>query len=76
MLESVVGQWASSTPLKKAKCTLDVYSIDEFIPSQLLDVHLPNKEGAIPISAGRRVETPGFTSFSTIHHRLNSRNSY
>jgi hypothetical protein len=35
MLESVVGQWAGSTPLKKAKCTIVVYSIDEFIPSQL-----------------------------------------
>jgi hypothetical protein len=33
MLESVVGQWAGST--KKAKCTIVVYSIDEFIPSQL-----------------------------------------
>jgi hypothetical protein len=35
MLESVVGQRADSTPLKKAKCTIVVYSIDEFIPSQL-----------------------------------------
>jgi len=35
MLESVVGQWAGSTPLKKAKCTIVVYSIDEFISSQL-----------------------------------------
>jgi hypothetical protein len=35
MLESVVGQRAGSTPLKKAKCTIAVYSIDEFIPSQL-----------------------------------------
>jgi hypothetical protein len=57
MLESGVGQWASSTALKKAKCTIDVYSIDEFIPFQLLDIHLPNKEGAKPISAGRRVES-------------------
>ena len=35
MLESVVGQWAGSAPLNKAKCTIVVYSIDEFIPSQL-----------------------------------------
>jgi hypothetical protein len=35
VLESVVGQWASSTPLKKAKCTTVVYPIGEFISSQL-----------------------------------------
>ena len=35
MLESVVGQWAGSAPLNKAKCTIVVYSIDEFIPSQV-----------------------------------------
>jgi len=35
MLESVVAQWAGSTPLKKAKCRIVVYSIDEFIPSRL-----------------------------------------
>jgi hypothetical protein len=35
MLESVVGQWAGSTPLKKVKCTIVVYSIGEFISSQL-----------------------------------------
>jgi hypothetical protein len=57
MLESVVGQWDSSTPLKEAKYTLDVYSIGEFIPSQLLNVHRPKKEGAIPTSAGWRVES-------------------
>jgi len=51
---SAVAQWASSEPLQKVKCTLDVYSRDEFIPSQALDVHLPNKEGGLPISAGRR----------------------
>ena len=26
MLESVAGQWAGSTPLKKVKCTIAVYS--------------------------------------------------
>ena len=31
--------------------------LDEFIPSQRLDVRLPNNEGAIPINAGRRIET-------------------
>ena len=30
MLESMVGQWAGSTPLKKAKYTIVVYSIGEF----------------------------------------------
>ena len=35
MPESVVGQWAGSAPLNKAKCTIVVYSIDEFIPSQV-----------------------------------------
>jgi hypothetical protein len=38
MLESVVGQWAGSTPLKKAKCTIVVYSIGKFISS-----HLPGR---------------------------------
>jgi hypothetical protein len=52
MLKSVIGQRAGSAPLKKAKYAIDVYSIDEFIPSQLLDVYLPNKEGAKPVSAG------------------------
>ena len=28
---NVVGQWAGSTPLKKAKCTVVVYSIAEFV---------------------------------------------
>jgi hypothetical protein len=54
--EQVVAD-VSFTPLKKAKCTTDVYPMDEFIPSRLLDVHLPNKEGAKPVSAGRRVES-------------------
>jgi hypothetical protein len=35
MLKSMVGQWTGSTPLKKAKCTIVVYSIGEFISSQL-----------------------------------------
>jgi hypothetical protein len=30
-----VGQWAGSTPLKKAKYTIVVYSIGEFISSHL-----------------------------------------
>jgi len=48
MLESVVGQWAGSTPLKKAKCTIVVYSIDEFISSQLpWTSAFPIREGAI-----------------------------
>jgi hypothetical protein len=40
MLESVVGQWAGSAPLKKEKCTIVVYPIDKFIPS--LDIRIPN----------------------------------
>jgi hypothetical protein len=35
MLESVVGQWAGSTLLKKAKRTIVVYSLGESISSQL-----------------------------------------
>jgi hypothetical protein len=50
MLESVVGQWAGSAPLNKAKCTIVVYSIDEFIPSQ--DVCIPQLGRCYTLGAG------------------------
>ena len=60
MLESVVGQWAGSTPLKKAKCTIVVYSIDEFIPSQLPGRPHSQLGRCYTLSAaGRRVESAG-----------------
>ena len=54
MIESVVGQWVGSTSLKKVKCTIVVYSIDEFIPSQLPKrLHSPLGR-CYTLSAGRR----------------------
>jgi hypothetical protein len=48
MLESVVGQWAGSTPLKKAKCITIVYSIGEFVSSQLPDIRIPIRKVLYP----------------------------